>query len=110
MTWTYSIEWHTGGGSATRSADGGTRKSIVVISSKLRSSKESDLITVDVWTQESEEIPIAVFAQVRKGGQPVLGARVSVSVEIERKKAGNLKLDPVILEDKGNGGEFNSFD
>ena len=87
---------------------------------------ESSLITVTTWTSNSilnatarseesdaknvttadrEYEPLSVFAQVLRGGSPVLGARVLMTVEIEQSNGSVQTLSPVPLSDDGFGGK-----
>jgi hypothetical protein len=130
MTWRYSIEWHAGnanrhrsGAADNNSSGGGARKNIVVVTSKPRSQQESELITVDTWVSAThvggngssqDMAPVAVYTQVRKGGQPVLNARVTVQVAIategvDAQGVKELSLEPEVLGDNGFGGEFRSL-
>ena len=112
MTWQYTIEWHdtsTGGKSGIIISN---RKSIVMVTSKPRSKKESNLITVKAWTTQSSDAnddadpaKIAVHAQVLRGDSPVIGAKVMASVTLESTNNGSLvTLSPVRLHDNGYGG------
>ncbi len=85
---------------------------------------ESSLITVTTWTSNSilnatrseesdaknvtldrEFEPLSVYAQVLRGGSPVLGARVMMTVEIEQANGSVHTLSPVPLSDDGFGGK-----
>ena len=128
MTWQYTIEWHQPR-DATSDADApkrdvASRKNIVMVTSKPRSQMESSLITVATWTsltslnksdennstfQVDDFRPLAVFAQVLKGSNPVVGGRVMMTVEIELGNGSAVALPPVQLFDDGYGGETNEM-
>jgi hypothetical protein len=125
MTWQYTIEWHqprdanVDGDAARRDV---SRKNIVTVTSKPRSQMESSLITLKTWTSASglnktaeanatvpEDFrPLAVFAQVLKGGLPVLEARVMMTVAVELGNGSVVELSPVEMYDDGFGGENRS--
>ena len=132
MTWQYTIEWHqprdaTSDAEASK-RDAVTRKNIVTVTSKPRSQMESSLITVATWTSASVTAmlnksddanatstssallvgdfrPLSIFAQVSKGGNPIVGARVMMTLEIELGNGSSVVLAPVQLHDDGYGGE-----
>ena len=132
MTWQYTIEWHQPrdvSDAQKGDASNKQRKNIVTVTSKPRSQMESSLITVTTWTSNSivnatlrseesdaknvtmtttadrEFEPLSVFAQVLRGGSPVLGARVLMTVEIEQANGSVHTLSPVPLSDDGFGGK-----
>ena len=133
VTWQYTIEWHQPRDVASDvdapKRDVVSRKNIVTVTSKPRSQMESSLITVSTWTSETtlnrtvavgiddanstsnaEEFqPLTIFAQVLKGGNPIVGARVMMHVEIELGNGSMIALTPVQLFDDGYGGEILTF-
>ena len=103
MTWQYTIDWISGG-----IGSGGTlSKNVVVVSSKPRSRRESDLILVDAWTSEVDgkngTSDISAFVRVTRGGMPVLGARVRM--EVDKVDEGTTVFVAEMLDD-GFGGKF----
>ena len=133
MTWQYTIEWHQSRDASDIASDivkssdttKSNRKNIVTVTSKPRSQMESSLITVTTWTSNSIvnttrlesinnatlpdgdlEQPLSVFAQVLRGGSPILGARVMLTVEIELGNGSVVLLSPVQLSDDGFGGKL----
>ena len=83
-----------------------TSNSIVNATTTTRS-EESDAKNVTTVDREFE--PLSVFAQVLRGGSPVLGARVLMTVEIEQANGSVLTLSPVPLSDDGFGGKNHHF-
>merc|ERR1711892_383311 len=75
--WFYSIEWSQ--------TDSKTRKSIVSVTSKPRTSDENQLVRVTSWTGHDggAAVPLAVFAEVYLGSSPVVNAAVKMEVEVE---------------------------
>lgn len=126
MTWQYNIEWHSGNPRKAAAESTTNPMNIVVVTSKPRARTADGLIRIKSWLGESTASnqtssgrgagsfqPIAIFAQVLRGNDPVLGARVSVRVDVENlAKSGSkqvtnvVKLSPFELVDDGYGGKL----
>ncbi len=103
MTWTYSIEWFPGGGAAAAAS-----KNIVVVTSKPRSRTDSELIRTAAWTAEAHDAnrtAVTAYVSVTRGGMPVLGARVKMSLKI----GGRTVREAEMLDDGYAGEEENDF-
>jgi hypothetical protein len=107
MSWQYVIEWFPGPPSASSSAS----KNIVVVTSKPRARRESDLIKIDAWTDVDGDNgnrteAVAVYASVTRGGLPVLSARITM--EVVDTDSMETVYSAVMLDD-GYGGETTCF-
>ena len=72
----------------------------IVNASRFESTKNATLPDDDF------EQPLSVFAQVLRGGSPIVGARVMLTVEIELANGSVVLLSPVQLSDDGFGGKL----
>lgn len=112
MTWQYTIEWSSGGGSDANH----NKKNIAIVTSKPRSQKDGNIISVSAWTNLDDNatnetsIPLAIYAKVSRGDGPVVDARVSVIVTIEQTNGSVITMSPIRLLDNGYGGENEAFD
>ena len=100
--WDYTIEWYPGGSSFQRSA---------VRLTSLPRYGEDDLF-IRIWTNSdtSSDIinldrhhPLAIYAQVIKGSDPVLDAHVIVQIAVTNQNGSEEQMEITLL-DSGNGG------
>jgi hypothetical protein len=99
--WEYTIEWYPGGGASAQGA------AVVLTAEPV----QDEDIVVSVWTSSDSpsvivtpEQPLVIYASVRRGTRPVLGAKVSLEVQVTGSN-GALKVNEMLLLDNGNGGE-----
>lgn len=102
--WEYSIEWYPGGSNFQRSA--------VRLTSSPRYGEDD--ISIRIWTNSdtSSDIinldrhhPLAIYAQVIKGSNPVLDAHVVVQITVTNQNGSDDHMK-IILLDNGNGGKY----
>jgi len=67
-------------------------------------SKHSPIVRARAWTGGTTN-PLAVYAEVKRGEYPVLGARVEVSVVRPGSNGSNAHREKFDLLDTGSGGE-----
>ena len=95
--WSYSIQWSD---TRLRSL---ARKSLVVVTSRPRSRKEADLVTVELATSDQTSLPLSVVARVAVGGRPVINATVMLEVEVRNENGTTFPLPLLALLDDGRG-------
>ena len=104
--WRYTVTWHR---------TEAVREAVVMVTSRPRArdnrvgrdlTEVTEDVEVKMWTSDGASLPLVMYVSVLKGGRPVTGARVEVSVEVITDGA-DLKshstLGPLLLQDKGDG-------
>ena len=102
--WEYAIEWYPGGSNFQRSAVRLTSyprygEDDIFIRLWTNSDTSSDIINLD------RHHPLAVYAQVIKGSDPVLDAHVVVEITVTNQNGSEENMKLVLLDD-GRGGTF----
>merc|ERR1719330_419858 len=95
--WKYTVHWFH--------HKGEPRKSLIKVTSNSGSNFE-DEIFVKVWTSDPAADgfkPIAVFAEIKKGNSPMIGALVVVDIEVENENGSLVTLSSLELGDNGLG-------
>lgn len=103
-TWKYEIQWHP----EQHRSKSHTAKNIVVVTSKQRNRDENNLIEIKTWKNQdiNDHSPLTVFAQVTRGGYPVLEANVFVEMRLQMSNSSQVRVfNRVRLQDNGFGGK-----
>lgn len=69
-------------------------------------SKNSSVVRARAWTSGTTN-PLAIYAEVKRGNFPVLGAKVEVSVTRPGLNGSNSHREKFDLLDTGSGGQYN---
>ena len=105
QVWRYTVTWHR---PDTR------REAVVMVTSRPRTrdtrvgrvlTEVSEEVMVRMWTSEdAASLPLTMYVSVHKGGRPVVGALVKVSVEVTPPDLTEPQhLGPLQLHDRGDG-------
>ena len=102
--WRYTVSWHRTEAS---------REAVVMVTSRPRArdtrvgrdlTEVSEDVEVKMWTSDAASLPLTMYVSVLKGGRPVIGALVEVSVEVTSPDLSETHhLGPLHLDDKGDG-------
>ena len=103
--WHYSIEWFP--------SESNTRKSILVVTSKPKTTDKDQLVKVKVWTSHEHpqsglwdsHLPLAVYAEVMIGHSPVIDASAFLHVEMTNNNGTIFSMLPIQMFDNGYGGK-----
>ena len=102
--WRYTVTWHR---------TEAIREAVVMVTSRPRASdtrvgrdltEVSEEVEVKMWTSDAASLPLIMYVSVLKGGRPVTGALVEVSVEVTSPDLSpqSHSLGPLLLQDKGD--------
>ena len=102
--WRYTVTWHR---------TEATREAVVMVTSRPRArdtrvgrdlTEVSEEVEVKMWTSDAASLPLIMYVSVLKGGRPVTGALVEVSVEVTSPDLSpqSHSLGPLLLQDKGD--------
>jgi len=69
-------------------------------------SKNSPVVRARAWTSGTTN-PLTIYAEVKRGDYPVLGAKVEVSVVRPGLNGSNAHREKFDLLDTGSGGQYN---
>lgn len=69
------------------------------------SSKNSPVVRARAWTSGTTN-PLAIYAEVKRGDYPVLGAKVEVSINRPGLNGSAAYREKFDLLDTGNGGQY----
>ena len=102
--WRYTVSWHR---------TEARREAVVMVTSRPRArdtrvgrdlTEVSEEVEVKMWTSDAAFLPLTMYVSVHKGGRPVIGALVEVSVEVTSPGLGDtIHLGPLHVHDKGDG-------
>jgi len=96
-TWTYHIERF----------QGSPQPHYVQVMAKPLS-KNSPVVRARAWTSGTTN-PLTIYAEVKRGDYPVLGAKVEVSVIRPGLNGSNAHREKFDLLDTGSGGQYNLY-
>lgn len=68
-------------------------------------SKNSSVVRARAWTSGTTN-PLTIYAEVKRGNSPVLGAKVEVSVTRPGLNGSNSHREKFDLLDTGSGGQY----